>query len=275
MAFKIAHAAGHCLTTAGKRLPKELDKNQTREWVLNDRIARHFADAATQYDSVELLRLDDPTGKAGHPVEARAKDANAWGADFLIEFHHDAGINLGKGGGIVAFCHKENTKGATYRDAIYDACIAAGGLKGNRVTPKQAKAYSILKNFKGAGVLMEYGFMDSKTDAPVILTDAYSKLVAYATMEGIAKVAGLKKKAANQQMCSVDLPILTKGDQGEAVKAMQILLISRGFNLSASGATGKFGDTTEKALIAFKEMHELTVSGKCGAITWAKLLGVN
>jgi hypothetical protein len=36
--------------------------------------------------------------------------------------------------------------------------------------------------------------MDSKTDYSVILDDAYSKLVAYATMEGIAKVAGLKKK---------------------------------------------------------------------------------
>ena len=42
--FKIAYCAGHYRYTAGKRLPKELDKNETREWVLNDRVARYFAD---------------------------------------------------------------------------------------------------------------------------------------------------------------------------------------------------------------------------------------
>jgi len=51
---------------------------------------------------------------------------------------------------------------------------------------------------KMPAVLVEYGFMDSSVDAPVILTDAYSKKVAYATMEGIAKVAGLKKKVGDQ-----------------------------------------------------------------------------
>ena len=194
MAYKIAYAAGHCLTTAGKRLPKALDKNQTREWVLNDRVARHFAEAASQYADVELLRLDDPAGKAGNPVAERAKKANSWGADVLFEFHHNAGILLGKGGGIVAFSHKEKTAGAKLRDAVYAACVAAGGLKGNRATPKKAKAYTILKKFKGAGVLLECGFMDSRTDAPVILQESYSKEIGYATMEAVATFAGLKKK---------------------------------------------------------------------------------
>lgn len=193
MVFKIAISAGHCLTTAGKRLPKKLDPKQTREWVLNDRIARYLEESAAQYDGVEILRLDNRDGSAGNKNAKRAKKANDWGADFLIDIHHNAGINLSKGGGIVAFCHKKNTPAEKYRDAIYDACIAAGGLKGNRANPKQAKAYEILRKVKAPAVLMEYGFMDSKTDAPVILTDAYAKLVAYATMEGIAKIAKLKK----------------------------------------------------------------------------------
>jgi N-acetylmuramoyl-L-alanine amidase len=263
MVFKIAYAAGHCLTTAGKRLPKSLDPNETREWVLNDRVARHFVEAAKAYEGVELLRLDDPTGKAGHPVEERAKDANEWGADFLLEIHHNAGINLGNGGGIVAFCEKEKTEAAKYRDEIYSACIVAGGLKGNRATPKQAKAYTILKEFKGAGVLMEYGFMDSKTDAPVILTDDYSKAMAYATMEGIAKVAGLVKKA---DTCTVNLPILTKGATGQSVYVLQSLV--------GCEPTGKFGAITEEKVKAFQKANGLTPSGKCGEKTWEKLLGV-
>ena len=36
--LKIALTAGHYLETAGKRCLKSLDKNETREWVLNDRI---------------------------------------------------------------------------------------------------------------------------------------------------------------------------------------------------------------------------------------------
>lgn len=194
MAFKIAISAGHCLTTAGKRLPKKLDPKQTREWVLNDRISRYQEEAALQYEGVEILRLDNRDGSAGNTNTQRAKKATEWGADILLDNHHNAGINLGKGGGIVAFCHKEKTGSAVLRDKIYDGCIAAGGLKGNRASPKQAKGYTILKKFKGIGVLVEYGFMDSKTDAPVILTDAYAKKMGYATIEAIAKMHGLKKK---------------------------------------------------------------------------------
>lgn len=193
MAFKIAIDAGHGLKTAGKRLAKELDITQTREWALNNRVACFFAEAANQYD-VEILRVDDTTGATDVSLSNRCKKANNWGADFYLSIHHNAGINLGSGGGIVAFSNKEGTTGAKYRDAIYDACIAAGGLKGNRSDPTQAKGWYVVKNTKAPAVLMEYGFMDSKTDAPIILTEEYSKLVAYATMEGIAKVAGLQKK---------------------------------------------------------------------------------
>ena len=37
--FKIALTAGHYKYTSGKRVMKSLDANETREWVLNDRIA--------------------------------------------------------------------------------------------------------------------------------------------------------------------------------------------------------------------------------------------
>ena len=194
MAFKIAYGAGHYIGTAGKRLPAALDKNQTREWVLNDRVARYFAEAAAQYENVELLRVDDPTGKKEVTLQTRCAAANTWGADMCLAIHHNAGVKLGSGGGIVAYAYKEGTKAAEYRDAIYSACIAAGGLKGNRSDPTQTANFYVLRYTNAPAVLMEYGFMDSTTDAPEILKDEYSKLVAYATMEGIAKEAGLRKK---------------------------------------------------------------------------------
>ena len=279
--FKIAIDAGHCLKTAGKRLPKTLDPNQTREWTLNDRVARYIAEAAKQYDGVEILRVDDPTGKKEISLSARCKAANNWGADMYISCHHNAGINLGTGGGIVAFSNKEKTKGAEYRDAIYNACIAAGGLRGNRSDPTKAKGYYVVKYTNAPAVLMEYGFMDSKTDAPVILTEAYSKLVGYATMEGIAKVAGLKKKAVTEdkpvktEVCTVEVNVLKKGSKGNQVRAMQTLLIGYGHSCGSAGADGSFGSATEKALMAYQKARGLSVDGSCGPKTWAKLLGVS
>jgi N-acetylmuramoyl-L-alanine amidase len=193
--FRIAYGAGHYRETAGRRIPIALDANQTREWQLNDRVARYFAEKARQYQGVELLRVDDPNGFAKIFVEDRCKAANGWGADFCLSIHHNA--YQGKpwhGGGVTAFSCPGSVKGREYRDAIYDAVTAAGNLRGNRANPKQEKAYIALKQTKAPAVLVEYGFMDSKVDAPIILTEEYAKVVGYATMEAIAQVAGLVKK---------------------------------------------------------------------------------
>lgn len=193
--FKIAYCAGHYINTPGKRCDASLDPHETREWVLNDRVADHFARAALEYEGVEILRTDDSTGKNHISIASRTAKANRWGADLYVDMHHNAGINGGSGGGVVAFCYPGSVQGKKYRDAIYEAVIEAGGLRGNRSQPLQEKKFDSLRLADAPAVLMEYGFMDSRTDVPVILDEAYSKQVAYATMEGIAKVAGLKKKA--------------------------------------------------------------------------------
>ena len=195
MKFKIAYCAGHHLGNS-KGVPKSMGLGDIREWTLNDQVADHFAKAAQEYEGVELLRTDDPTGRKFIDIPERCAAANQWGADIYIDMHHNGGINGGTGGGVCAFSYPGSESGKKYRDAIYSAVIAAGGLKGNRSQPLIEKAFDSLRYSHMTAVLMEYGFMDSKTDAPIIVTDGYSKLVAYATMEGIAKVAGLKKKAA-------------------------------------------------------------------------------
>ena len=214
--FLIAIDAGHGQKTAGKRIPKALDPAQTREWTLNDRVARYIAEAAKQYPEVETFRVDDVSGKKDVSLAARSKAANDRGADLYIACHHNAGIKQGTGGGIVAYCYKLNTRDATYRDAIYKACISAGGLKGNRSNPTPEKGYYVLKHTKMPAVLMEYGFMDSRTDAPIILTEEHARLAAYATMEGIAQVAGLSKKA--KKVYRVQVGAFTNRENAEEMK---------------------------------------------------------
>lgn len=267
--FKLAYCAGHYRQTPGKRIPADLDPNQTREWVLNDRVARHLEAAAKAYPEVELLRTDDPTGSTFVDIPERTAKANAWGAELYLDIHHNAGIGGGAGGGVVAFSYPGSAKGKQYRDEIYRAVIAAGGLQGNRAQPLQEKKFDSLRLAYAPAVLMEYGFMDSKTDAPEILTDAYARKVAYGTMEGIAKAAGLKKKA--KATCSVTLPVVTRGDTGEVVKAMQELLTGHGFSCTPDG---DYGPATEKALLDFKKKVGLTLTVNCGVQTWSALLGV-
>ena len=216
--FKIAYGAGHNIANANG-IPKSLDANQTGEWELNDRVARYFAEAASYYEDVELLRVDDPKGKAPIDLKERCDDANKWGADFFLSIHHNAGVNGGKGGGLVAFSNPGSAEGAKYRDAIYDACMASGGLKGDRWDATLETAFYVLKNTKMPAVLMEYGFMDSTTDVPVILTEEYAKNMGYATMEGIAVAAGLKKKPQEQKVYRVQIGAFRERKNAEAMLA--------------------------------------------------------
>ena len=280
--FKIAYGAGHNRYTAGRRIPKELDPNETREWTLNDRVARFFAEAAAQYEDVALLRVDDPAGEAEVDLADRCRVANDWGADFFLAIHHNAFRGTPwDGGGIVAYSYPGSAKGAVYRDAIYDACIAAGGLRGDRSAPKTTANYQVLRDTYAPAVLMEYGFMDSQADAPVILMESYAKLVAYATMEGIAQAAELVKKQPVQpevpaagNTVDITLPVLARGSEGYTVRVLQYLLAGNGYSLPKYGPDGDFGTETEAAVQAYQRDNGLAPDGVVGIATWKCLLGL-
>lgn len=66
-------------------------------------------------------------------------------------------------------------------------------------------------------------------------------------------------------------PTLRKGDKNDAVKELQKLLLSAGYELPKYGADGSFGDETLKAVKAFQSNAKLVVDGVCGRKTWAAL----
>ena len=196
--FKIALNAGHGLNTAGKRCSKSLDKNQTREWWLNDRICDKIEQKLKAYEGYSLIRLDDTTGKTDVALKTRTDNANKFGADFYLSIHHNAGILGGKGGGVVAFTYTKVDKvTADWQKALYDAIIKHTGLKGNRATPLAKKDLHECRESKMPCVLLECGFMDSKTDVPIILTDDFADKVATACVEVIVKKGNLVKKSEN------------------------------------------------------------------------------
>ena len=307
MGFKIAYGAGHDLHEAGKRLPKALDLKQTREWELNDRVARHFAEAAQEYEDVELLRTDDPTGENDPGLNARCQKANDFGADFALSIHHNAGANQTNAGGIEAYCYYGSEKGAQFRDAIYESCITFGGLQGNRAVPKKEAGFHVLKYTAMPCVLMEYGYMDSLVDAPIILQDAYSRAVARATMLGIAKVANLKKKTATPINTEPETYTLEQfirdvqsntGSKVDGIAGPETLgntvtlsatvnrthpvvvfvqkrLYALGYS-QVGEADGVAGPKFDKAVRAFQQDNACYVDGEitAGNKTWRKLLGM-
>ena len=197
--FKIALTAGHYKYTAGKRCMKKFDPNETREWYLNDRIADKVEKMLTAYDGYTLLRTDDTTGEKDISLTARTTSANNFGADFYLSIHHNAGVNGGSGGGIMAYTYtKASNTAKVWQKDLYDALIKHTGLKGNRSTPLATANLHECRETKMPAVLLELGFMDSSTDVPVILTEDFATKCATAIVEVIVKNGGLTKKVVEQ-----------------------------------------------------------------------------
>lgn len=69
-----------------------------------------------------------------------------------------------------------------------------------------------------------------------------------------------------------DLPVLSRGDTGQAVEALQLLLLHVGAALTRYGVDGDFGEETENELRAFQQSAGLLPTGTTTPATWVALL---
>lgn len=111
------------------------------------------------------------------------------------------------------------------------------------------------------------------TDDKYLTSDAFLQRGDILVKEGshTAMVLGSGAQAAPAPSCAVFLPRLQLGSEGDAVKAMQLLLLARGFPAPIIGA---FQDRTEAALQEFQRAFNLEADGVCGEATWCALLGL-
>uniref|UniRef100_UPI00405742BD N-acetylmuramoyl-L-alanine amidase n=1 Tax=Agathobacter sp. TaxID=2021311 RepID=UPI00405742BD len=187
---KIVIDAGHGKNTAGKRCLKSLDQNETREWVLNNRVAEALETYLKSAGHV-TLRADDTSGNTDVSLATRVKMANEWKADYYASIHHNAGIDGGTGGGTVVFAYP-STSGKTTKtqEAIYKHAIARAGLKGNRSDGTITGDFYVLRKTIMPASLTECGFMDSATDIKYILNPEWSRKIVLGIAEGICEVFG-------------------------------------------------------------------------------------
>ena len=185
--------AGHYLGTPGKRCLKSIDPRETREWVLNGRVADKVQALLEGYDC-RSMRVDDVTGEREVTLYERVSAANHAGADLYLSIHHNAGINGGSGGGIVVYvCPGADEQSRRVQQAVYSRTVVRTGLWGNRANPTPEGELYVLNCTHMPAVLGEFGFMDSTTDTPIILTECYADRLAMGIVEALVEVYGLKE----------------------------------------------------------------------------------
>ncbi len=184
----IAIGAGHGYNTPGKRTP-----DGEREWSFNNKVVGAAIDYLKKYEDVKIVRLDDPSGKRDVPLSERTDKANQANADVLVSYHHNANTgNWGTWGGTETYTYVGNWKGAeALAKEVHNRVVKAMGLRDRGL--KKAN-FHMLRESKMSAILVEGGFMDSKTDIKKMRDDNVLKKVGQAVAEGIADHLNLKKK---------------------------------------------------------------------------------
>ncbi|GHI00984.1 N-acetylmuramoyl-L-alanine amidase [Neobacillus kokaensis] len=185
---RLSFDAGHggSGVTPGKRTP-----DNEYEWDFNNILVCSAMNYLDQYE-VELLRVDDPSGKTDINLNQRVKNINRFNPDFHCSFHNNAYTGKwGSHSGTETYTHMNSSSEAKKVAAkIQDAVVNVLGTK-NRGT-KQAD-FRILECAAPA-CLVEFLFMDSRSDINKLRNEKLLKQTGEAVAKELAEHFKLKKK---------------------------------------------------------------------------------
>ena len=188
----IALSAGHGLYTAGKRCMKAIDLNETREWYLNDRIIDKVEAKLKAYNCT-VVRVNDTNGTTDTALVTRAKTSDNANADVYLSMHHNAGVNGGTGGGTVVLYYSSNADRPKQAQKLYNAIVAQTGLVGNRSSKVVKQNVYECRVPKAPAFLVENGFMDSRVDVPIILSEEHAEKTAIGVVNFLIDFLNLTK----------------------------------------------------------------------------------
>ena len=150
--------------------------------------------------------------------------------------------------------------------SLVRTCIiqATGKDVGNITTANEASVleasglFEAKKSVTGGGMLYNGDILVTKTKGHTVIV-----------------VSGRARSTATTSNTSTATKsYLSKGDKGNGVKTMQTMLIACGYSCGSYGADGDFGSDSDKALRKFQGDYGLTVDGKYGSKSKAKLESV-
>lgn len=170
-----------------------------------------------------------------------------------------------------------NTPCACDCSSLMHVCAIAGGADipygANGCTTR-----TMVRAFSGSGDYIKLTGKEFLT-APDLLQrgDILVKEGSHTVMvlQGAVKLpAAVPEVSPAADTCTLELPVLYFGAKGESVRAMQQLLLAKGYDLPRWGDDGEFGAETENALLQLQEDGCLTEGGCCGEHSWKLLLGL-
>lgn len=140
--------------------------------------------------AVKLSRTADTDPE----LDARTKEANAWGADYFISIHRNAFVP-NRASGIEAWIYsKAAINGDAYQKAqrIVDALSTVTGLKnrGVKLGAPKYRDYAVNRDSKMTSCLVEVGFVDNDKDNAAFDRTFYA--MADAIAEAVCVNTGLK-----------------------------------------------------------------------------------
>lgn len=210
---------------------------------------------------------------------AITNDANEWGADLFVSNH----FNAAGGDGYEALVYNQEHVAL---GKIFAKHVKAAGqnLRSSSVASgvKIRTDLSVLKNTSMAAILNEGAFVDNLKDIQDWNDDAELQVLGAAYAEAAAEFLNLEKKSASEPLLDretepdiIMLRTLKKGDTGNDVRAMQILLAGNGCKgkMIESGY-GSFGKNTEGAVKLYQKKIGAAQTGEVDMTIWCSLLGV-
>ena len=212
----------------------------TNEQEAGDRIARQVESFLLgEFEDVEVQRQ----ARGGPNFVGTRDEVNASGADVALELHHDW-IRAPRGG----FGFHQGGERERIADALTDAYREVGlpTRAHMRTLPGTTSEPGLYRGTPATTILWEL-------DRIGTTTEDHARAVAY----GIADYLGLKEKAVRPP---ASRSYVTVGDEGEAVREWQELLMEKGFALPRFGADGVFGEETRTATLDAYEALGLTAS---------------
>ncbi|MGX9133940.1 N-acetylmuramoyl-L-alanine amidase family protein [Rummeliibacillus sp. JY-2-4R] len=165
----IAIDAGHGMYTAGKQSP-----DGEKEWYFNNQVVQAIKKELGKYDMINVLRVDDQSGKTDCSLASRVQMANRHQADLYISVHHNA--NTGKWGnwtGVETYImtpKEKNPKSLQLAKHIHSEVVGAMRLKDRGI---KAANFYVLRETKMPAILIEGGFMDSLIDIVKLRSEKY------------------------------------------------------------------------------------------------------
>lgn len=160
---------------------------------INLKIAKRIdAILKNEYENVttRLSRTGDQTVS----LSERTNAANAWGADYFVSIH----VNAGGGTGFESYIYngKVSSKTTAWQKEMHNAIMKQIDFKNRGM--KKAN-FHVLRETKMPALLTENGFIDTRADAVKLNDNNYIEKLARGHVNGLVNIFQLKKKSEQNQ----------------------------------------------------------------------------